>query len=116
MNLVDWLWTLLVFFFMVMYFILLFRIIVDIFRSDDLSGFAKALWLIALFVFTIFSALIYVIVRPRMTEQDRQIAAEMMERQRRLEGYSSAEELAKLRHAGTITPEEYEQLKSKAMP
>ena len=42
MNLVDWLWTLLVFFFMVMYFILLFRIIVDIFRSDDLSGWGKA--------------------------------------------------------------------------
>ena len=56
MNLVDWLWTLLVFFFMVMYFILLFRIIVDIFRSDDLSGVAKAGWLIFLFVFTLLAA------------------------------------------------------------
>lgn len=71
MNLVDWLWTLLVFFFMVMYFILLFRIIVDIFRSDDLNGWVKALWLIFLFTFTIVAALIYVIVRGKgMTERD----------------------------------------------
>ena len=71
MNLVDWLWTLLVFFFMVMYFILLFRIIVDIFRSDDLSGWAKAGWLIFLFVLTLLAALIYVIARGKgMTERD----------------------------------------------
>ncbi len=125
MNLVDWLWTLLVFFFMVMYFILLFRIIVDIFRSDDLGGFAKALWLIALFVFTILSALIYVIVRGKgMTERDmaqyKAVEAAQADYIRSVAA-PAADPTAQIKNAhdllssGAISQEEFDAIKAKAL-
>ncbi len=39
-------WTMLVFFLWIAWFFILFRVIFDIFRSHDLNGWAKALWLI----------------------------------------------------------------------
>ena len=90
----------------------------DIFRRNDLSGGAKALWILLIVVLPFLGVLSYVIVRPRMTEQDRQIAGKMLEQQRRLEGYSAADEIAKLtklRDEGRISADEYERLKAKAM-
>ena len=43
MNLVDWLWTLLVIFFMVMFFMIFFMVIIDLFGDASLGGGAKAL-------------------------------------------------------------------------
>ena len=124
MNLVDWLWTLLVFFFMVMYFILLFRIIVDIFRSDDLGGFAKAIWLIALFAFTLIAALVYVIVRGKgMTERD---MAQFKQAEKAQADYirsvaAPADPTAQIKSAhdllssGAISQEEFDAIKAKAL-
>ena len=53
-----------------------------------------------------------------MTEQDQEELEQMQEAQRRVAGYSAADEVAKLaalRDAGTITPEEFEELKKKAL-
>ena len=58
------------------------------------------------------------IARPKMTEQDKQIIEQAQEAQRRIEGYSAADEIAKLaalRDSGKITAEEYEDMKKKAM-
>ena len=58
------------------------------------------------------------IARPKMTEQDRQMMMEAQEQQRRLQGYSAADEVAKLgklRDEGKITAEEYESMKQRAM-
>ncbi len=125
MNLVDWLWTLLVFFFMVMYFILLFRIIVDIFRSDDLSGWAKAGWLIFLFVLTLLAALIYVIARGKgMTERDmaQYKAAEAAQADYiRAVAAPAADPTAQIKSAhdllssGAISQEEFDAIKAKAL-
>jgi len=63
-------------------------------------------------------ALIYIIARPKMTAQDKRIIEEQQEIQRRITGYSPADEvekLAKLRDSGEITAEEYEDAKRKAM-
>jgi hypothetical protein len=71
-----------------------------------------------LVVLPFLGALIYVIARPAMTAQDKEDLEKMQEARRRLQGYSSAEEiekLAKLRDAGSISAEEYEELKRKAM-
>ena len=125
MNLVDWLWTLLVFFFMVMYFILLFRIIVDIFRSDDLSGWGKAGWLIFLFVLTLLAALIYVIARGKgMTERDiaqyKQVEAAQADYIRSVAA-PAADPTAQIKNAhdllssGAITQEEFDAIKAKAL-
>ena len=62
--------------------------------------------------------LIYLIARPKMTEQDKEMMAAVQERERRATGYSAADEvakLAKLRDEGKITAEEYETMKQQAM-
>ena len=63
MQLVDFLWTLLVIFFMVIYFMILFQVIFDIFRSHDMGGVAKTLWILFIFIIPFLSLLIYLIVR-----------------------------------------------------
>lgn len=59
----ELLWSLLVIYLMVMYVIIVFTVYIDIFRSDDLSGARKALWVLALLFFPIFSLVIYLITR-----------------------------------------------------
>jgi uncharacterized membrane protein len=116
-GLADFIWSLIVFFFWIALIAMFVMVFADIFRRDDLSGLAKAMWILLLIVFPLISVLIYVIVRPRMTEQDRRIAAEEYEQQR-LETHSAPDEVAKLtklRDDGEITAEEYERLKARAM-
>jgi uncharacterized membrane protein len=90
----------------------------DIFRREDVSGWGKAGWIFLIFVLPFLGVLIYLIARPKMTEQDRRMAQEAAERERRVSGYSAADEiakLAKLRDAGEISAEEYEEAKRRAM-
>src|SRR5690348_1156188 len=55
--------TMLWFFLWVLWIFLLFWIIFDLFRSRDLSGWAKALWLIFIIVLPFLGVLVYVIAR-----------------------------------------------------
>jgi len=117
-NVGNVLWTMLVLFFWVMAIWIFIAIFSDIFRRNDLSGWAKAGWILLIFIVPFLGALIYVIARPKMTEQDRQIIEQAQEAQRRIEGYSAADEIQKLsalRDSGKISAEEYEDLKRKAM-
>ena len=111
-------WAMVVFFFWFMFIWMFIAIFSDIFRRDDIGGGAKAGWIILICVLPFVGILIYMIVRPKMTEQDRQMMMEAQEQQRRLQGYSAADEvakLAKLRDEGKITAEEYESMKQRAM-
>ena len=106
------------FFFIFMLIWMFIAVFADIFRRNDLSGGAKALWIVFIFVVPLIGILIYMIARPKMTEQDKEMMAEAKEAQRRVEGYSPADEvakLAKLRDEGKITAEEYEEQKKRAM-
>jgi hypothetical protein len=117
-NLGDALWAMLVFFFWFMAIWIFISIFADIFRRNDLSGWAKAGWIFLIFIVPFLGALIYVIARPKMTEQDKEMIERAQEQERRLSGYSSADEIAKLaalRDEGKITAEEYEEMKRKAM-
>jgi hypothetical protein len=108
----------LVFFFWFMAIWIFIAIFGDIFRRNDLSGGAKAGWILLIFIVPFLGALIYVIARPKMTAQDKEMIEQAQEAQRRLSGYSPADEvakLAKLRDEGKITAEEYEDMKKKAM-
>ncbi|MEW2079376.1 SHOCT domain-containing protein [Streptomyces sp. NPDC012403] len=58
-------WTILVFFLWIMWFVLLFRVVMDIFRDDDLSGWAKAGWLVFTVVLPFLGVFVYVIARGR---------------------------------------------------
>jgi hypothetical protein len=62
-NFADIMWSMLAFFFFVIILTMVFQIVVDIFRSDDLSGVSKALWLIAILFVPWLAIFIYLIVR-----------------------------------------------------
>jgi predicted membrane channel-forming protein YqfA (hemolysin III family) len=113
----DVMLAMLVFFFWVIAIWMFIAVFADIFRRDDLSGWAKAGWVLLIFVLPVIGILAYFIARPKMTAQDRRMMAEADER-RRLEGYSAADEIAKLarlRDDGQISAMEYEELKTRAM-
>ena len=73
-NLGDALWAMLVFFFWFMAIWIFISIFADIFRRQDLSGWANAGWIFLIFIVPLFGALIYVIARPKMTPQDKEMA------------------------------------------
>jgi Tfp pilus assembly protein PilO len=112
------LWAMIVFFFWFMLIWMFIGVFADIFRRNDLTGWGKAGWLLLIFVVPLLGVLIYLIARPKMTAQDKEMMAAMQERERRSTGYSAADEVAKLgklRDEGKITAEEYETMKQQAM-
>jgi hypothetical protein len=118
MNLGEWLWAMFVFFIWIEVIWIFIRIFADIFHRRDLSGVAKVGWILLLVVLPFLGALIYMVARPKMTEQDREDMQRIQDAQRRASGSSPAEEiekLSKLRAAGEISPEEYERLKANAI-
>jgi hypothetical protein len=118
LDLGEWLWAMVAFFFWFMAIWIFIQIFADILHRRDLSGGAKAVWIILLVVLPFFGAVIYLIARPKMTEQDREDIQRIQEAQRRVTGYSPAaeiEKLSKLRDAGEISAEEYERLKARAL-
>ena len=62
MDLGDFLWSLLVIYFIFFYFMILFRVIGDLFSNKEASGWTKTLWLIFLIVLPFLSLFIYLIV------------------------------------------------------
>jgi energy-coupling factor transporter transmembrane protein EcfT len=117
-DLGEVLWAMLAFFFWFMVIWIFIGVFADIFRRNDLSGWAKAGWIFLFFVLPFLGLLIYMIARPKMTAQDKEMIEQMQEAQRRASGYSAADEVAKLaqlRDSGEISAEEYEEMKKRAM-
>jgi len=114
----DVIWSMVVFFFWVMYIWIFVTIFADILRRNDIRGWAKAGWFVLIFFLPFIGALIYLIARPKMTAQDKQMMDEHNEAQRRVSGYSAADEIAKaqeLKDKGAISEEEFQNLKQKAL-
>jgi NADH:ubiquinone oxidoreductase subunit 6 (subunit J) len=94
------------------------RIFSDIFTRENLSGWGKAGWIFLIFVFPFLGILIYVIARPKNTEQDKRMMAQAQAVQSRLVGGSSVDDIAKaqdLLDKGAITQDEFNALKAKAL-
>ena len=110
-----WMFWFYIFFMVIMMFI---QIFMDIFRRENLSGWGKAGWIFLLFVLPFIGVLIYVIVRPKNTEQDQRMMAEMQAQQARVVGGSAVDDIAKaqaLLDKGAITQEEFNAIKAKAL-
>jgi hypothetical protein len=125
-NLGDFLWSLLVIFFMVVYFIMLFHVIGDVFRRHDATGGKKALWLLFLLFFPLLGLLAYMITNSQsMTSRDVASAKKSQESfdeyVRNVAGSSgggAAAEIAQAKQlldSGAIDQGEYETLKAKAL-
>ncbi|MFY9783601.1 MAG: PLD nuclease N-terminal domain-containing protein [Acidimicrobiales bacterium] len=65
---------------LIFWIILVFHIVFDIFRSHDLSGPAKALWLIFMFVLPLIGTLVYVVVRGGSMHERSLQAAQMQQK------------------------------------
>ncbi len=117
-------WTIFMIFLWVIWFWILITIIIDLFRSHDLSGFAKALWFIFILFLPLIGVLVYLIVRggkmhERAARQARQQEADFRSYVQEAAGSESpADQLAKLadlRDRGVITAEEFEREKAKIL-
>jgi len=124
MSFWDFFWLMIWCYVFVAYLILLFHIIKDVFRDPDLGGGAKALWLIGLIVVPFLIALIYVIARGRGMAERRDAAHRQAQADtdRYIQSVAStsspAEQITSakaLLDSGSISPAEFEQLKSKAL-
>jgi ABC-type multidrug transport system fused ATPase/permease subunit len=122
-NFWDTVWLMISTFFFVAYLIIMFQIVVDLFRDDELGGGSKVLWVIGLIFLPVLTAIFYIIARGRgMTARQR---ASMQRARTDTEAYikgvagrSPAAEIAEakaLLDAGTINPAEFEKLKAKAL-
>ena len=110
-------------FFFVAYLIILFHVIVDLFRDAELGGGYKALWLIGLVFLPFLSALAYVLFRGEGMAQRQRAALERAKSDtdayiRQVAGKSPAEQIADAKglfDAGTISQGEFDRLKQKAL-
>ncbi|MDQ1305519.1 MAG: hypothetical protein QG671_1350 [Actinomycetota bacterium] len=113
------------FFLFFAWFMCLFWIFGDIFRSHDMGGFAKTLWVILVIVVPWFGVLIYLIARGsgmsrRAVEQQKEIQAAQSEYIKSVAGSgdSAADQISSakaLLDAGTITQAEFDAMKAKAL-
>ena len=116
-------WSMLLFFLWIMWFVLLFRVVVDIFRDDDMGGWAKAGWLAFTILLPFLGVFVYVIARGKnmgrreisqARAQQEAFDAHIREAAGVQDRPSSIDELAKLsdiRARGDITDEEFRRAK-----
>jgi predicted PurR-regulated permease PerM len=118
----DVLWTMFVFFAWVAWFFILFRVIVDLFRRHDISGWGKVGWIVFVIVLPFIGVFVYLIVEgqamaQRDTKEAQTAQAQFDDYVRTTAGGSVGEiEKAKqLLDSGAITQTEYDQIKAKAL-
>jgi len=117
-------WTVLEIFLWILWIWVLIYVFIDIFRSHDLSGWAKALWFLFVLFIPLIGVLVYLIARgDKMHERAVQQAQQQDQEARRYiqqaaaQG-NSADQLAKLadlRDRGVITADEFEREKAKVL-
>lgn len=115
-------WSTLIFMLWILWFMLLFKILGDIFRSSDLGGFGKTMWILFVIFLPFLGTLVYVLARgDSMTQRTLDQAREQ---QQAFDSYvrdtagsaSTADEITKLaalRDQGVLTPEEFAAQKAK---
>jgi uncharacterized membrane protein len=116
--LLEFFWYMIVFYLFFMVIWMFIQVFADIFRRENLSGWGKAGWIFLIFVVPFLGILIYMIARPKNTEQDQRMMADMQATQARVEGGSALDDIAKaqtLLDNGSITQPEFDAIKAKAL-
>ena len=117
-------WTIFIIFLWVIWFWILITIIIDLFRSHDLSGWAKALWFIFILFLPMIGVLVYLIARGGKMHEHAVRQAQQQEAEFRSYVQQSAgsqtpadqlAQLADLRDRGVITDAEFESEKAKIL-
>ncbi len=116
-------WSMLWFFMFFIWIWLLIIVFSDVFRSHDLSGVAKAIWVIFIILVPYLGVFVYLIARGHKMQEHVVEAAQAQDTAMRqyvqsVATVSPADELAKLadlKAKGVIDDAEYERLKAKAL-
>jgi ABC-type multidrug transport system fused ATPase/permease subunit len=118
-------WSLLWFFLFFVWIIILFQVFIDIFRSDDLGGWGKALWVIFVIIVPFLGVFVYLIARGSKMQEHRIADAKAMNeanqayiRQVAASGTSDADQLDKLaalHNDGKLSDAEYAAAKAKVL-
>ena len=113
----NFLMDVLAIFIFIVWFWLLITVFSDLFRRHDISGWIKAIWVIAAVVFPFITVLTYLIFQSRgMAERNVQQAQQARDDLRRVVGFSVADEIEKLdrlKKAGSISEAEFAQLRAR---
>lgn len=119
----DFIWYTIVIFAFLAYLMILFNVLIDLFRDHTTSGWVKAAWILFLVLIPYITVFVYLIARGRGMSE-RTIASQTAAREqtdtyiRQTAGTSAADQIATakaLRDDGTINDAEFEQLKAKAL-
>jgi len=104
-------------FIFIVWFWLLISVARDLFRRHDISGWGKAIWVVALIIFPYITVFVYLISQGRgIAERDAQAAQQVRDELKRVIGYSAADEIEKLdrlKKAGSISDAEFTRLRAK---
>ena len=122
-NFWDIVWLMISTFFFIAYLIIMFQIVVDLFRDHELGGFAKVLWVIGLIFLPVITAIVYIIARGSGMSRRQLASMEKAKAQtetyiKEVAGKSPAADIADakaLLDAGTINQAEFDRLKAKAL-
>jgi ABC-type multidrug transport system fused ATPase/permease subunit len=122
-NFWDMVWLMISTFFFVAYLIIMFQIVVDLFRDHELGGGSKVLWVIGLIFIPVLTAIIYIIARGKGMAARQQASLQKAKAEtetyiKEVAGKSPAQHIADakaLLDAGTITQAEFDKLKAKAL-
>lgn len=124
MSFGDIVWFIVIAFAFTAYLVVLFHICADLFRDQETSGFAKAVWVVVLILVPVLASLVYLAVRGRGMAERSVRSAEMLKQQQ--DAYirdvaaqtTPADQIAQAKSmldAGAITQSEYDRLKAKAL-
>ncbi|MBO9447717.1 SHOCT domain-containing protein [Ruegeria sp. R14_0] len=119
----DIIWSIFWLFLMVAWFWVMVSVVADVFRSKDLSGGAKALWIAFVILIPWLGVLAYVLIRGERMHQHNVEAMDQMEQAqkdyiRSVATVSTADELERLsalKDKGVLTDEEFEAQKAKIL-
>jgi ABC-type multidrug transport system fused ATPase/permease subunit len=110
-------------FFFIAYLIIMFQVVVDLFRDTELGGGSKVLWVIGLIFVPVVTAIVYIIARGRGMAGRQQASMQRAKSEtesyiKTVAGKSPAADIAEakaLLDAGTISQDEFAKLKAKAL-
>ena len=117
-------WTILEIFLWVLWIWILIYVFIDIFRSHDLSGWAKALWFLFVLFIPLIGVLVYLIARGgemheravrQAQQQDQEARRYIQEAAGSPTTADQLSKLADLRERGVITADEFEREKAKVL-
>jgi uncharacterized membrane protein YcjF (UPF0283 family) len=118
------LWTMIIFFAWVIFIWIAVTVLIDIFRRHDMSGWAKAAWVVLIIVLPFLGVLFYLLINhdgmaTRREKETQAAQAQFDEYVRQTAGSGGAaseiEKAKQMLDNGTITQAEFEAIKAKAL-